>query len=92
VTDTYPYPGSATAVPCSQNGSPVTTLGARGTATDTCTGSYDNTAPACAASDTFPADFLRASGTNAGTGAPFSNGTGSGIRVLACTPTPTPTP
>ena len=52
VSNTVPFPGGTTsAVPCTQGGMAVTTLGAFMSATDTCTGSVDETTPACGATD-----------------------------------------
>jgi hypothetical protein len=46
VTDTFPFPGGAvTPVSCIQGVTPVGMLGARGTSTDTCTGTLPHTAP-----------------------------------------------
>src|SRR5437773_1402755 len=62
VTNTVPFPGgTTTAVPCLQGpgaGTPVTTLGPFGTATDTCTGSVDETAPPCSGTQSFFSDQI----------------------------------
>jgi len=97
VTNTVPCPnpptctgGTTTAVPCNQSGSPVTALGPNGTATDTCTGSVQETAPACGASTILFRDQIAATandGANLATGS-----TTNSVSVLACTPTPTNTP
>lgn len=93
VTNTVPYPGGvASVVPCKQNESTVTTLGPKGSATDTCTGSLNESAPACGGSDTFITDRVAASGTDMGAGLPVSASTTNSPRIFACTPTPAMTP
>jgi hypothetical protein len=86
VTNTVPWPGGTTAVvPCNQDGSPVTTLGPKGSATDTCTGSVSETAPACIFGMSGVVDRLCASD-------PSSSGgtcTTVGVSVPPCTPAPT---
>ena len=61
VTNQVPFPGGpTTSTVCNQGGSPVTTLGAKGTATDTCTGTVNETAPPCGSGTTFFPDKVAA--------------------------------
>ncbi len=93
VTNTVPFPGgTASGVPCNQGGSPVTTLGPKGSPTDTCTGSLNEIAPACAGTDIFITDKVAASATDTRAGLPVSASTTNSPRVFACTPTPGITP
>ena len=93
VTNQAPFPGGpVVSIACTQAGSPVTTLGVNGTPTDTCTGSAQETAPGCAATDTFFNDLVSASGEDAGVaGLTISGSASNAVVILACTPTPTPT-
>src|SRR5205814_1267246 len=91
VTNKVPLPrGSAVAVQCKQGGVQVFALGPNGGATDTCTGSVDESTPACAATSTNFADRVSASGSDTGQ---FVFGFAEQTVVIpACTPTPTNTP
>jgi hypothetical protein len=93
VTNQVPLPGGPiTPVDCTQGGSPVTTLGVNGTATDTCTGAATETAPACTGSSQFFTDQISATGEDEGvTGLPVSGAASNSVLIPACTPTPTPT-
>src|SRR5439155_16372245 len=92
VTNTVPFPGgTTTSTVCNQGGSPVTTLGAKGTATDTCTGSVDEVSPDCGPSTIFYQDKVAATGIDTGINSPVSASTTNSVRVLACPPTNTPT-
>lgn len=93
VTNQVPFPGGPiTPVSCTQNGSPVTTLGAAGTVTDTCTGTIPETAPACGPQNIFFSDHIEVTGEDAGVpGLPVQSGNTNSVTILACTPTPTPT-
>src|SRR5204863_528780 len=67
VKNRVPLPGgSAVAVQCKQGGVQVFALGPNGGATDTCTGSVDESTPACAATSTNFADRVSASGSDTG--------------------------
>ena len=92
VTNTVPYPGGTTsAVSCEQSGIPVTTLGPRDSATDTCSGVASETAPACGSTDTMLQDEIRASGFDEGIPTlPVNGSTIVAVVILACTPTPAP--
>ena len=96
VTNTVPCPnpptctgGTTSAVPCT-GGTSATSLAPKGTAGDTCTGSIQETAPACGATNINFRDQIVASGTQ-GTNTPIST-TNNSVTILACTPTPTNPP
>jgi hypothetical protein len=96
VTNTVPFPaGSPAAVPCTQASVPVSVLGPNGTATDTCTGSIDETAPACGPTDIIFSDQVAATGNDTnggGTPLPVSASTTNAVVILACAPNvPVPT-
>ena len=91
VTNQVPFPGGPiTPQNCNQGGIPVTSLGAFGTPTDTCTGTIDETAPACGPAPFDFNDQLVASATQGGF--PVAATTANSTQILACTPTPTNTP
>jgi hypothetical protein len=95
VTNTFPCTtscsdGVTTAVSCNQGGSPVTTLGPNGSATDTCTGSVTETAPACTFTMSGVSDQISASGTDSG--ALVRSSFVALVPIPACTPVPTGTP
>ena len=94
VTNQVPDPGGPIlAIDCTQGGTPVTSLGANGTVTDTCVGTIPETAPPCGSTDAQFIDTIRATGTDAGVPALTVSGTTqNGPVIPACTPTPTPTP
>lgn len=94
VTNLFPYPtGISSAVDCKQGGIPVTTLGAFGSPTDTCTGAVVETAPSCAPGGTV-SDQIFAIGTDTGCScSTIGFNTASFAESPACaTPTVTPTP
>src|SRR5439155_621173 len=86
VTNTVPFPGgTTTSTACNQGGSPVTTLSTKGTATDNCTGSVNETAPACNPSaDTFYSDKITATGTDTANNTPISGGTSNSVKIFRC--------
>jgi hypothetical protein len=93
VTNQAPFPGGPiVSTSCTQGGSAVTTLGANGTATDTCTGTVNETAPACTSADTFFADRVSATGTDTGASLAVNGAASNAVIIAACTPTPTNTP
>jgi hypothetical protein len=93
VTNQVPDPGGPILpIPCTQGGSPVTSLGANGTVTDTCIGTIPEVSPACGSTDAQFIDTINATGTDAGIPALTVSGTTqNGPVIPACTPTPTPT-
>src|SRR5260221_2376200 len=94
VTNTVPFPGgTTTTVQCFQGNTAVTVLAKAGTAggTDTCSGSVDETAPACAGTNTFFSDEIDATGIDQGGQFPVFASAGGTVIVSACTPTITPT-
>jgi hypothetical protein len=92
VTNQAPFPGGPIVpIDCLQAGNPVVALGPNGSATDTCTGSAQETAPACGSTTIFFVDEISASGNDAAIGTPVSASATNAVVVLACTPTPTPT-
>src|SRR6266542_5718970 len=93
VTNQVPFPGGPiTSVACNQGTVAVTTLGANGTATDTCTGAISETAPPCTSTNIFFVDQVAANGTDTGASLPVAGAASNAVVILACTPTPTPTP
>jgi len=88
VTDTVPFPGgSPFLVACKQGGFAVTTLGPLGTATDTCTGAVDETAPACGETDVHFFDKIDVTGLDVnfgGTPVPISGSVVNNVLVTAC--------
>jgi hypothetical protein len=93
VTNQVPFPGGpVTPIDCLQSGSPVASLGASGTPTDTCTGSMQETAPPCGQATIFLVDEVRATGNDAVVTTLVVSGSATNAVVIqACTPTPTPT-
>jgi hypothetical protein len=94
VTNQVPFPGGPVVpIDCNQAGSPVTSLGAAGTPTDTCTGSMTETAPPCGQASIFLVDEVRANGNDAVVTTLLVSGSATNaVVILACTPTPTNTP
>src|SRR4029077_10285066 len=85
-TNTVPFPGGTTSsTPCKQGANTVTTLGPKGTATDNCTGSVNETAPACnPGADTFYSDKITATGTDTANNTPISGGTSNSVKIFRC--------
>jgi len=95
VTNQVPFPGGPIVpIDCLQAGSPVTTLGAAGSGTESCGGDVLETAPPCdPAGNVFFTDRVSATGEDAGvTGLPVDGAASGSVLILACTPTPTNTP
>jgi hypothetical protein len=94
VTSTVPFPGGVTTtVPCNQLGVAVTVLGPAGTATNTCTGAVNETAPACGETDIFFFDQIAVTGidqnncpTCTGTPVPLSASGVGAVLIAACCP------
>jgi hypothetical protein len=95
VTNTVPFPGGVTTpVACKQDGVPVTVLGPLGSPTDTCTGSVDETAPACSGvTDFLFVDQIAVTGidenncpTCTGTPIPVSGSVTNGVLIDCCPP------
>ena len=88
VTNQVPYPGgTTTSIPCLQNGAPVTSLGALGSGSETCTGAIDEVGPACATNGLyFDQVVVTATDADPGqyNGLPVSSSVTNAVSVPSC--------
>ncbi len=93
VTNTVPFPGGTpVSLLCTQGGIPVTVLGPFGSATDSCAGVVEETAPPCTGGAFVLTDQVAAVFVDPCQEAPVTGAASASVNVLCPPPTPTNTP